>query len=224
MWSLVSIWKRVSNWSYCLHNIKIFQTIIKLWSAQEFGLEIRCGEITRNKNVKLYYPVIIMSRADNCQTLTKFAHKQSQTRSPSYQCMYQVWFKSLDIYSSYRPENENMGVSQADNRKNFDEICPLANQISTISIHIPSLVKIHWCLLSNHPKTKKQTDRLTSSDWQMDRHTDILSETIIPRHCRVAGYKKTNQEMFFLHATPTTYVFMENWRKLSQNYHQIRPT
>ena len=31
----------------------------------------------------------------------------------------------------------------------FDEICPLAipNQISTIPIHIPSLVNIHWCLL-----------------------------------------------------------------------------
>ena len=55
-----------------------------------------------------------MSWADNCQTLRKFAHKQSQTRSPSYQCMYQVTLKSLDIYSSYHLQNENMGVSRAD--------------------------------------------------------------------------------------------------------------
>ena len=31
------------DWSYNLHNIKIFQTIKKLWSAQEFGLEIPSG-------------------------------------------------------------------------------------------------------------------------------------------------------------------------------------
>ena len=29
--------------------------------------------------------------------------------------MNQVWLKYLDIYSSYRPENENMGLSRADN-------------------------------------------------------------------------------------------------------------
>ena len=32
--------------------IKIFQTIKKLWSAQEFGLEILSGEITRKKKNK----------------------------------------------------------------------------------------------------------------------------------------------------------------------------
>ena len=30
-------------------NIKIFQVIKKLWSAQEFGLDIHSGEITRNR-------------------------------------------------------------------------------------------------------------------------------------------------------------------------------
>ena len=37
------------------------------------------------------------------------------TRFPSYQYMYQVWLKSLHIYSSCRQENENMGMSRADN-------------------------------------------------------------------------------------------------------------
>ena len=32
-----------------LPNIKIFQTIMKLWSAQEFCLEILSGEITRKR-------------------------------------------------------------------------------------------------------------------------------------------------------------------------------
>ena len=37
-----------------------------------------------------------------------------------------------------------MGVSRADNSENFDEVCPLAipNQISLMSTHIASLVKI----------------------------------------------------------------------------------
>ena len=41
----------------------------------------------------------------------------------------------------------------------IDEICPLAipNQISTISIHIPSLVKIHWYLLKLSSRNKNLT-------------------------------------------------------------------
>ena len=79
-----------------------------------------------------------MSRADNCQTLMKFAHKQSQTRFPSYQCMYQVWLKSLDIYSSYCPENENMCVSQADNSIKIWWNLPISNpkpDLHTINAH-----------------------------------------------------------------------------------------
>ena len=42
-----------------------------------------------------------------------------------------------------------MGMSRADNSVKLRWNLPLAipNQISIISMHIPSLVKIHWCLL-----------------------------------------------------------------------------
>ena len=52
--------------------------------------------------------------------------------------MYQVWLKSLDFSSSYRLETKIL--------VKFGEICPEAIPIqnSTISMHIPSLVKIHW--------------------------------------------------------------------------------
>ena len=65
---------------------------------------------------------------------------------------------------------ENIGVSQADNSFNFDEIYPLAipNQISTILMHIPCLVKIHWCLLKLSYQNKIRTEG-HSYDWQMDR-------------------------------------------------------
>ena len=36
-----------------------------------------------------------MSRPDN------FAYLQSQIRSPQHQCIYQIWRKAIDIYSSY---------------------------------------------------------------------------------------------------------------------------
>ena len=39
-----------------------------------------------------------------CQKLTKFGHSQSQTRSAQYQCIYQVWWKSIDMYSCYHQE------------------------------------------------------------------------------------------------------------------------
>ena len=67
--------------------------------------------------------------------------------------------------------NENMGVSQADNSAKFDENCPLAiqNQISTISMHIPSLVKIHWCLLKLSSAKEIGTD-----NWRMDGQTQGL--------------------------------------------------
>ena len=63
--------------------------------------------------------------------------------------MYQVWLKSLHIYSSYCQETKILGCLGQITPSKFDEICLLAipKQISIISMHIPSLVKIHWCLL-----------------------------------------------------------------------------
>ena len=38
--------------------------------------------------------------------LTKFAHYQTQTRSAQYQFTHQVWWKPIEIYSSYCPETK----------------------------------------------------------------------------------------------------------------------
>ena len=64
--------------------------------------------------------------------------------------MYQDWLKSLDIYSSYHLKTKIWACLGQITPSKFDEICPLAipKQISTLSMHIPSLVKIHWCLLN----------------------------------------------------------------------------
>ena len=83
--------------------------------------------------------------------LIKFALLQSQIRSLQYQCTYEVWWKSIDIYSSYHPQTKIWVCLRQITPSKFDEICPLAipNQISTISMYIPILVKIHWYLLRN---------------------------------------------------------------------------
>ena len=53
------------------------------------------------------------------------------------------------LLSSYCPETKIWACFGQITPSNINEICPLAipNQISTISMYIPSLVKIHWCLL-----------------------------------------------------------------------------
>ena len=54
------------------------------------------------------------------------------------------WYLLLKLWSG----NENTDVSRADNSIKTDKFCPSAilNQIATISMHIPHLVKIHWYL------------------------------------------------------------------------------
>ena len=73
------------------------------------------------------------------------------------------------------------------------QICPLAipNQISTISMHIPSLVKIHWCLLKSSGNEKRTDGHTTDgrTDLRTDKHTDVQRDTIIPHNYCVAGYK-----------------------------------
>ena len=99
--------------------------------------------------------------------------------------MYQVWLESLDIYLSYHPETKIWACLEQITPSKFDEICPLviSNQISTISIHIPSLVKIHWCILKlsfgNEIQTYGWSDTGTSNVKPM-KH----------RHYCVVGYKK----------------------------------
>ena len=126
----------------------------------------------------------------------KFAHRQSQTRFPLYQCMYQVWLQCHDIYSSYCPENENTGVSRADNCQNL----PISNPKPDLhNINTHTMFEQNTLMFTQvtirKGKMEGQTDRHTidrQTDRWMDRHMDIQCETIIPRHYPVAGYKNHN--------------------------------
>ena len=62
---------------------------------------------------------------------------------------YSKFCENLVIYSSYSPETKIWACLGQITPSKIDEICPLAipNQISTISMHIPSLVKMPCYLL-----------------------------------------------------------------------------
>ena len=83
-----------------------------------------------------------------------------------------------------------MDVGPADNLLKIGKICPLAipKQISTISMHTQSLEKSIDIYSSNHLETKYRQRDVQ----QMDEHTDIQRETIIPHHYmyHVVNYKK----------------------------------
>ena len=123
---------------------------------------------------------ILMGHRQIIKKLMKLTHLLSQTRSLQYQCTHQVWWKSIDIYWSYHPETKNQTCRGQITLSNIDEICPLAipDQISTISMHIPSLVKIHW---HSFTEMKIQTD---------GRLMDDQLETTIPCNYHVVRYKR----------------------------------
>ena len=94
--------------------------------------------------------------------------------------MYQVWLKSLNLYS-FSPENENMGVSRADNSFKIWRNLPISNpkpEIRNINAHTKfgeNPLMFTW-----YPETKY--GRTT------DGRTHLQHETIISSRYRVAGY------------------------------------
>ena len=100
-----------------------------------------------NKRTKSTKISSLFPKRGNRNTKRTEKHKNKMTHGKS------MHIASLDKIPCYLLKlssgNENMGVSRADNSVKNWRKCPLAisNQISTISMHILSLVKIHWCLL-----------------------------------------------------------------------------
>ena len=96
---------------------------------------------------------------------------------------YIVWWKSIEIYSNYCLETNMRMFPGRYLCQNLTKNCPLAipNQISTISMHIPYLVKIHWHLLKwskfKYGQTDVQTDRHQRETW-IPRHTKKTDELV----------------------------------------------
>ena len=90
-------------------------------------------------NIRACLGQIILSKFD--EICPSAIPNQTSTISMTYQ----VWRKSIDVYSSYLPEMKIWACLGQITPSKSGEICPLAipNQISIISIHIPNLVKIH---------------------------------------------------------------------------------
>ena len=103
--SLVRIyrkWKHVCVVGWHQNFMKFAQT----WSPQ-----CQCTHQVWVKSIDIYSSYHLNTkigdvwREDNSvKKLMKCAHLQSQTRLSQYQCTYQIWWKSIDIYSNYHPE------------------------------------------------------------------------------------------------------------------------
>ena len=112
-----------------------------------------------DKNVKLYYRAIIVSRADNSVKdrrnlpITLIPMRVSSLVKIPWHLLVNVWKRKYGRVST----------------DNCVKICPLAipNQSVITLTHKPSLVKIHWCLLVNI--RKRNTDGLT--DGRTDKPT-----------------------------------------------------
>ena len=78
--------------------------------------------------------------------------------------------------------------------------------MSTISMHIPSLVKSIDVYSSYHPETKNGR-----MDRQTDGHTDAQHETIIPHHYCMAGYRNMAARGRCLFSI---YIYIENFKNV----------
>ena len=135
-----------------------------------------------------------MSRSDNSvKNWKKFAHYQSQTRSPQYQCTYQVRWKSIDVYSSYHPETKIWACLRQITPSKIDEICPISNPKPDLhNINAYTKFGENPLMFTQVIIRKRKTDGRTydrRTDGQTDGLTDNQRETIIPRHYCVVGYK-----------------------------------
>ena len=88
--------------------------------------------------------------------------------------MYQVLLKSFDIYSSYRPENENMGVSRADNSVKSWRNLPISNPKPDLH-NINAQIKFGENPSGNEKWTDGRTDGRTT-----DGRTDIRTSNVKP--------------------------------------------
>ena len=194
------------------------------------------------------FSLIIVTWGYNCQKLTKCTWWKSIEMGISNPerdfhdiNAHTIWWKSIDIYSTWRPDHKIMDLSRADNSVKTWWHLPTSNPKPDLL----SLVKNHWYLLkllSGNKKsdmlqadnTVKNGQNLPSSNPKLDFHNiyahaslvkiywhsltlsggnentdgrklidvrqtngckDVqthgwFSETIIPHHYHVAGYKK----------------------------------
>ena len=75
--------------------------------SKKVGFDIKSYFLGKIKTLNYDTPPLSCRRQITHQNLTKFTNWKSQTRSPQYQCTYQVWWKSINVYSKYHLETKN---------------------------------------------------------------------------------------------------------------------
>ena len=127
---------------------------------------------------------MVVSRQITLSKIDEICPWQSRTRSPQPQCTYQVWWKSIDIYSSYRPEMKILTCRGQITVKNWWNL-PISKS-QTRSPQYQCTYQVWWKSIEIH----SLSSRNENTDGRTYGHTDDQRETILPGHYRVAGYKK----------------------------------
>ena len=95
--------------------------------------------------------------------------------------------------------NENMGVSRADNSEKIWRNLPISNPKPDLhNINAHTKFGENSLMFTKVIIRKRKTDGRTT-DERTHRQTDVQRETIIPRHYRVAGYKKLYYDHLFIY-------------------------
>ena len=109
--------------------------------------------------------------------------------------MYQVWLNPL-TFTQVIVRKRKLGVSRADNFVKIWQNLLISNPRSDLyNINAHTKFDENPLMFTQVIIRKRNTDGRTEetdrcrTDGRTDRHKDIQRETIIPRHCRVAGYK-----------------------------------
>ena len=105
--------------------------------------------------VKMHWQVILRKRIYGCMAsrwFWKWRFLPISNPKPDLHIInaHTVWWKSIDFCSRSCPETKIWTCGGQISQLKIDENCPLAipNQISTLSMRLPSSVKIHWYLLT----------------------------------------------------------------------------
>ena len=89
------------------------------WHTKQLFVENKIK--TLNYNTPPCWGQIVLSNIDEFLPISN-----PKTRYSQYQCTYQVWWKSINVYS-LSSGNQNMGKSRADNSVKFWRNLPISN-------------------------------------------------------------------------------------------------
>ena len=111
-------------------------------------------------------------------------------QSPQYQCTYQIWWKTIEIYSSYCPGSKIWMYCGQITQSKIENL-PISNLKADLhninAMHIPSLMKNHWYILKLSSRNENMDMLRTDNCQKLTKFAHQQSQT------RSSQYQCTHQ-------------------------------